>query len=222
MSPTQKKKYSKINNKNGPVTRRKMPSAVTMASPQYEPGKRILFCRIRIFIASRGRKNQNLLARKTFGDGPMLGRLGLSLLLLASHTDAFAQPLRFVCEPPHGKRVEQSGGSKTANDTEWIDESLESVHPAVTVDGETLTVTWGSTIPNQSKGGAPKPTTYVFASAYRDERSILATRVDRTGAEIFRFYFGSKVLFRITSNPGSAPQEVASAAAIHIASCRDQ
>ena len=154
----------------------------------------------------------------------MLRRLGLSLLLLASHADAFAQPLRFVCEPPHGKRVEQSGGGKTTSGTEWIDESLENVHPAVTVDGETLTVTWGSTIPNQSKGGAPKPTTYVFASAYRDERSILATRVDRTGAEIFRFYFGSKILFRITSDPGNAPQEstMSSAVAIHIANCRDQ
>ena len=89
-----------------------------------------------------------------------------------------------------------------------VDESLENVHPAVTVDGESLTVTWGSTIPNQSKGGAPKPTTYVFAAAYRDERSILASRVDRTGAEIFRFYFGSKVLFRITSNPGNTSQEL--------------
>jgi hypothetical protein len=154
----------------------------------------------------------------------VLGRLGLSLLLLASHGDALAQPLRFVCEPPHGKRVEQSGGGKTTNGTEWIDEALETVHPAVTVDGETLTVIWGSTIPNQSKGGAPKPTTYVFASAYRDERSILATRVDRTVAEIFRFYFGSKILFRITSNPGNASQESAtpSAAAIHMANCRDQ
>ena len=151
----------------------------------------------------------------------MLRRLGLSLLLLVLHTDAFAQPLRFVCELPHGKRVEQGGAGKG---TEWIDESLEDVHPTVTVDGESLTVTWGSTIPNQSKGGAPKPTTYVFAAAYRDERSILATRVDRTGAEIFRFYFGSKVLFRITSNPGNVSQQSAlpSAAAIHVATCRDQ
>ena len=151
----------------------------------------------------------------------MLRRLGLSLLLLVLHTDAFAQPLRFVCELPHGKRVEQGGAGKG---TEWIDESLEDVHPTVTVDGESLTVTWGSTIPNQSKGGAPKPTTYVFAAAYRDERSILASRVDRTGAEIFRFYFGSKVLFRITSNPGNTSQEstMPSAAAIHIANCRDQ
>ena len=157
---------------------------------------------------------------QTSGDRPMLRRLGLSLLLLASHSDAFAQPLRFVCEPPHGKRVEQGGVGKG---TEWVDESLEDVRPAVTVDGESLTVTWGSTIPNQSKGGAPKPTTYVFAAAYRDERSILATRVDRTGAEIFRFYFGSKVLFRITSNPGNAQETtVPSAAAIHIANCRDQ
>jgi hypothetical protein len=151
----------------------------------------------------------------------MLRRLGLSLLLLVLHTDAFAQPLRFVCELPHGKRVEQGGAGKG---TEWIDESLEDVHPTVTVDGESLTVTWGSTIPNQSKGGAPKPTTYVFAAAYRDERSILATRVDRTGAEIFRFYFGSKVLFRITSNPGNVSQQSAlhSAAAIHVATCREQ
>jgi hypothetical protein len=151
----------------------------------------------------------------------MFRRLGLSLLLLASHADAFAQPLRFVCEPPHGKRVELEGVGKG---TEWIDESLENVHPTVTVDGESLTVTWGSTIPNQSKGGPPKPTTYVFAAAYRDARSILATRVDRTGAEIFRFYFGSKILFRITSNPGNASPEEAmpSAAAIHVANCRDQ
>jgi hypothetical protein len=151
----------------------------------------------------------------------MLRRLGLSLLVLASHADAFAQPLRFVCEPPHGKRVEQASVGKG---TEWIDESLGNVHPVVTVDGESLTVTWGSTIPNPSKGAAPKPTTYVFAAAYRDERSILATRVDRTGAEIFRFYFGSKILFRVTSNPGNASTEsaVPSVAAIHIANCQDQ
>ena len=150
----------------------------------------------------------------------MLRRLGLSLLLLASHSDAFAQSLSFVCAPPQGKRVEQGGVGKGI---EWVDESLEDVRPAVTVDGESLTITWGSTIPNQSKGGAPKPTTYVFAAAYRDERSILATRVDRTGAEIFRFYFGSKVLFRITSNPGSAQETtLPSAAAIHVAICRDQ
>jgi len=152
----------------------------------------------------------------------MLRRLGLSFLLLTSQADAFAQPLRFVCEAPHGKRVEQAGVGKG---TEWIDESFENVHPAVTVDGESFTVTWGSTIPNPSKSAAPKPTTYVFAAAYRDERSILATRVDRTGAEIFRFYFGSKILFRITSNPGNTPQESAmpsAAAAIHVANCRDQ
>jgi hypothetical protein len=168
----------------------------------------------------------NLLARKsTHVETELMFRtLGLSILLLASHADAFAQPLRFVCEPPHGKRVEQSGGGKATNGTEWIDESLENIHPAVTVDGETLTVTWGSTIPNQAKGGAPKLTTYVFASAYRDERSILATRVDRNGAEIFRFYFGNKILFRITSNPGNTSQDSAlsSAAAIHVANCRDQ
>ena len=76
----------------------------------------------------------------------MLRRLGLSLLLLASHSDAFAQPLRFVCEPPHGKRVELGGVGKG---TEWVDESLENVHPVVTVDGESLKVTGGSTIPNQ-------------------------------------------------------------------------
>ena len=75
----------------------------------------------------------------------------LSLLLLASHADAFALPLRFVCEPPHGKRVEQGGVGKG---TDWIDESLENVHPAVTVDGESLTVTWGSTIKSVEGSGS--------------------------------------------------------------------
>jgi len=160
----------------------------------------------------------------TFGGLRMLRLLGLSLLLLASVADACAQPLKFVCEPPRGKRVEQSGISKAIEGPEWIDEVLENVRPAVTIDGDTLTVTWGSTISNQSKGGAPKATTYVFASAYRDDQSVLATRIDRTAAEIFRFYFGSKLLVRLTSNPGNASKDnnTPSIAAIHITNCRDQ
>jgi hypothetical protein len=155
---------------------------------------------------------------------PMLRLLGFSLLLLLPIVDACAQPLRLVCEPPRGKRLEQTGTGKATGGTVWVDEVLENVRPAVTIDGETLSVTWGSTISNQTKGIAPKPTTYVFASAYRNDQSILATRIDRTGAEIFQFYFGSKTLLRLASISGSTSADnIAPAiAAIHTANCRDQ
>ena len=154
----------------------------------------------------------------------MLRLLGFSFLLLLPVADACAQPLRFVCEPPQGKRLEQVGGGKTTGDPVWADDVLESLRPAVTVDGETLTVTWGSTTSNQTKGAAPKPTTYVFASAYRNDQSILATRIDRNGAEIFRFYFGSKTLLRLASTTGNTSADIAAPgiAAIQFASCRDQ
>ena len=154
----------------------------------------------------------------------MLRFLGFSLLLLLPVADACAQTLKFVCEPPRGKRLEQTGTGKTTGDPVWADDVLENVRPTVTIDGETLTVTWGSTISNQAKGAVPKPTTYVFASSYRNDQSIYATRVDRSGAEIFRFYFGSKTLLRLASAPGSTSAEIAAPAiaAIQAASCRDQ
>ena len=153
---------------------------------------------------------------------PMLRLLGVSLLLLLPIVDACAQPLRFVCEPPRGKRLEQTGTGKATGDPVWADDVLENVRPAVTIDGDTLSVTWGSTISTQTKGVAPKPTTYVFASAYRNDQSILATRIDRTGAEIFQFYFGSKTLLRLASISGNTSAESLALAAIQIASCRDQ
>ncbi len=152
----------------------------------------------------------------------MLRLLGFSLLLLLPVVDACAQPLKFVCETPRGKRLEQMGAGKITEDPVWTDDVLEHFRPAVTIDGETLTVTWGSTILNQTKEAVPRPTTYVFASAYRDDQSILATRIDRTGAEIFRFYFGSKTLLRLASNSGSTSpvNSAPSIAAIQIANCR--
>ncbi|MET3839721.1 hypothetical protein [Bradyrhizobium sp. OAE829] len=156
----------------------------------------------------------------------MLRLLGFSLLLLLPVVDACAQPLRFVCEPPRGKRLEQTGMGmgKTTGEPVWADDVLENVRPAVTIDGETLTVTWGSTVSNQTKGATPKPTTYVFASAYRNDQSILATRVDRAGAEIFQFYFGSKTLLRLASISGDSSNAITAPAiaAIQTANCREQ
>ena len=153
----------------------------------------------------------------------MLRLLGFSLLLLLPAVVACAQPLRFVCEPPRGKRLEQPSTGKPA-EAVWADDVLENVRPVVTIDGETLTVTWGSTIANQTKGTAPKPTTYVFASAYRNDQSILATRIDRTGGEIFQFYFGSKILVRLASTSGNTAADITAPAiaAIQSANCRDQ
>ena len=151
--------------------------------------------------------------------------LGFCLLLFLSAEGVCAQPLKFVCEPPQGKRLELAGTEKQPMAAPvWIDDILQGIHPAVTVDGEILTVTWGGPGPNPVKGAAAKPTTYVFASAYRNDQSILATRVDRTGAEIFRFYFGSKKLLRLTSASSSTSADIAAPAvtAIQIADCRDQ
>ena len=155
-----------------------------------------------------------------------IGFLGLALLLLLPVVDAYAQPLKFVCEPPRSKRLAQAGTEKQpAAGAVWVDDVLQNVRPVVTVDGETLTVTWGSTIQDPAKGAAAKATTYVFASAYRNDQSIFATRTDRAGtAEIFRFYFGSKTLLRLASTAGNASADTAAPtmAAIQIADCRDQ
>jgi hypothetical protein len=148
---------------------------------------------------------------------------GLCFILCFPMGTACAQPLRFICEPPQGKRLELTGTEKQPTAAHaWVDDVLQDIHPTVTVDGEILTVTWGSTVAGPAKG-APKPTTFVFASAYRDNQSILATRVDRNGAEIFRFYFGSKRLVRLASTSTTASDTAAPATnAILIADCRDQ
>jgi hypothetical protein len=148
---------------------------------------------------------------------------GLCLLLFLPIANACAQPLRFICDQPQGKRLDLTGTDKQVPATPaWTDDVLQGVHPAVTVDGEILTVTWGSTVAGPAKG-TPKPTTFVFASAYRNDQSILATRVDRNGAEIFRFYFGSKRLVRLASTSTAASDTAAPATnAILIADCRDQ
>lgn len=151
--------------------------------------------------------------------------LGFCLLFFLSAEDLCAQPLRFVCEPPAGKRLELAAteGQSMAAPV-WIDDVLQDIRPAVTVDGEILTVIWGSAAQNSNRGAAAKPTTYVFASAYRNDQSILATRVDRTGAEIFRFYFDSKKLLRLTSTSSNTSADIAAPVitAIQIADCRDQ
>lgn len=155
----------------------------------------------------------------------MLRYFGVSLLFLVLVTDAFGQPLRFVCETPRGKRVELGAVGLATEGLEWTDDGLEDIRPAVVVDGDTFTVTWGSSLPIESKGTVPKATTYIFASAYRDDLSILASRTDRTTAEIFRFYFNNKVLYKLTSSVGLAAQDrkaAPSMAAIHVANCREQ
>ena len=146
---------------------------------------------------------------------------GLCFLLCLPIADACAQPLKFICDLPQGKRLEQTGIEKQSGAAPvWVDETLENIRPAVTVDGETLTITWGSAIPNPSKAAAPKATTYVFASAYRNDQSIVATRIDRAGAEIFRFYFGSKTLVRLATVPGNTAAPILGA--IQTTNCKDQ
>jgi hypothetical protein len=155
----------------------------------------------------------------------MLRLLGFSLLLLATTTDALALPQKYACETPQGKRVEQGPPGKATDSFEWIDDNPDNVRPSVVIDGETFSVMWGTTIPNETKGARPKATTYVFASAHRDAVSILATRIDDTTAEIFRFYFNNKVLYKLTTSPGRALQDGKTAspfAATYVASCREQ
>jgi len=77
----------------------------------------------------------------------MLKLLVFSSLFLATATDAFALPLKFACETPQGKRVEQGPPGKATDSFEWIDDNLENVQPSVVIDGETFSVTWGTTIP---------------------------------------------------------------------------
>ncbi|MBR0875457.1 hypothetical protein JQ633_34245 [Bradyrhizobium tropiciagri] len=135
-------------------------------------------------------------------------------------TSAVMAETRFTCDPPRGKRIELGPSAKSA-DAQWIDDDLDTIHPAVAIDGQTLSVTWGAT--PESKGA--KLTTYVFAAARRDATSIVATRVDETTAEIFRFYFGSKVLYKLTTRAATSGPDgklPSPFVATYIASCREQ
>ncbi|NEV00861.1 hypothetical protein [Bradyrhizobium uaiense] len=90
------------------------------------------------------------------------------------------------------------------------------------IDGETFTVTWGTTVPADGKGA--KLTTYVFAAAHRTAASIFATRVGESTVEIFRFYFGSRSLYKLTSRlAGLSPDsKVTPLVATCLATCRAQ
>jgi hypothetical protein len=146
---------------------------------------------------------------------------GILVLACALACPAFAQVQKFTCDPPVGKRVESGGLGQSPN---WADDSLPEIHPTVLIDGQTFSVTWGNTTADQ-KSGRPKATTYVFAAAHRDQTSILATRVDDTTAEIFRFYFSNKSLYKLSTSLAPATQDAKGAppfVATYVAACREQ
>ncbi|WP_076860663.1 hypothetical protein [Bradyrhizobium mercantei] len=147
--------------------------------------------------------------------------IGCLLLLLATTSAAPAASSRFTCDTPRGKRVEL-GASGKGSDIKWIEDDLETVRPAVVIDGETFSVTWGTSVAAEGKGA--KLTTYVFAAAHRTAASIFATRVDESTAEIFRFYFGSKSLYKLTSRlDGTSPDaKDAPFVATYLTTCREQ
>jgi hypothetical protein len=119
--------------------------------------------------------------------------------------------------------VHLRSAARQAVNAQWIEEDSDTIRPTVAIDGQTLSVTWGPSATPESKGA--KLTTYVFAAARRDPTSIVATRVDETTAEIFRFYFGSKVLYKLTTRaPANAPDAKLSSpfVATHFAICREQ
>ena len=151
----------------------------------------------------------------------MRSLVGCVLLFVTTASAATAET-RFTCDAPRGKRIEL-GPTAKSGDAQWIDDDLESIRPAVAIDGQTLSVTWGSSAAPEGKGA--KLTTYVFAAARRDATSIVATRVDETTAEIFRFYFGSKVLYKLTTRAGISPPDgklPSPFVATYLASCREQ
>jgi hypothetical protein len=63
--------------------------------------------------------------------------------------DAFAQPAKFVCDTPQGKRVEQGDvyrldGSPIRRATdgfEWSEDGFANVQPTVVIDGDRFLVT---------------------------------------------------------------------------------
>ncbi|MGY3446420.1 hypothetical protein [Bradyrhizobium sp. USDA 4473] len=145
--------------------------------------------------------------------------VGCLVLLLATTSAAPAASSRFTCDTPRGKRVEPGASGNTI---QWIEDDLETVRPAVVIDGETFTVTWGTSV--AAEGKPAKLTTYVFAAAHRTASSIFATRVDESTAEIYRFYFGSKSLYKLTSRleAPSSDSKATPFVAAYLASCREQ
>jgi hypothetical protein len=80
----------------------------------------------------------------------------------------------------------------------------------------------GAAAPVAGKGA--KLTTYVFAAAQRTAASIFATRIDESTAEIVRFYFGSKSLYKLTSRQDGPSSDVKATpfVATCLATCREQ
>ncbi|MES5486368.1 hypothetical protein QMZ05_26730 [Bradyrhizobium sp. INPA03-11B] len=144
--------------------------------------------------------------------------VGCVLLLLATTSAAIAQPSRFTCDTPRGKRVEAG----PSGNVQWTDDDLDAVRPSVVIDGETFSVTWGTSVATEGKGA--KLTTYVFAAAHRTAASVFATRVDESTAEIFRFYFASKSLYKLTSQLAAPSPDTKAAplVATYLATCREQ
>ncbi|WP_128971307.1 hypothetical protein [Bradyrhizobium tropiciagri] len=142
-------------------------------------------------------------------------------MLLTTTGAAIAEPLRFACDTPHGKRVELGVSGKNS-DIQWIEDDLDTVRPSVAIDGETFSVTWGTSVATEGKGA--KLTTYVFAAAHRTAASVFATRIDESTAEIFRFYFASKSLYKLTSRLAdpSPDSKAAPFVATYLATCRNQ
>lgn len=147
--------------------------------------------------------------------------VGCLLLFLAATSAAVAEPSKFTCDTPRGKRIEP-GASGKGSDVRWIDDDLDAVRPAVVIDGQTFTVTWGTSVATEGRGA--KVMTYVFAAAQRTAASIVATRVDESTAEIFRFYFASRSLYKLTSRldgPSSDPK-APPLVATYLATCHEQ
>lgn len=145
--------------------------------------------------------------------------VGCVLLLLATTSAAIAEPSRFTCDTPRGKRVEVGAFGKDS-DVQWIDDDLDAVRPSVVIDGETSSVTWRT-----SDGGQGSQAHHLCVCGRdRTAASIFATRVDESTAEIFRFYFASKSLYRLMSDlAGPSPDAKATPfAATYLATCRDQ
>ncbi|MGY4478355.1 hypothetical protein [Bradyrhizobium sp. USDA 3364] len=149
----------------------------------------------------------------------MLRSIGCFLLTLATTSAAIAEPSKFTCVAPRSKRVELSASGK-GNEAQWIDDDLETVRPAVVIDGETFAVSWGMSVADGKAG--PKLTTYVFAAAHRSAASIFATCVDESAAEIFRFFFASKDALQANEPTGRplARLEDHPFVATYLATCR--
>jgi hypothetical protein len=164
----------------------------------------------------------------------MLMRVFLAILIdLLPLAAATADQLSFVCDEPHGMRVDYGTNfaldgrafQSFADGPEWSKDGFSGVHPTLVIRPSEMIVTWGDAIPESIKALVhPETTPDVVPISGQDDASVFGVLIKARTIEVFRFYFWYRLLFLYTSSYSPSLQDPKSAPAmnsINISKCRE-